>query len=106
LDKQKLAALQRGEAGFGERVKEGVEGEGKRESEEKELMSVGGERGGLKGQVSGRVGEKEIGSQIGGTENGLANIQPQPQTQIQAIPGASTTTTTSEQQGMMQVDQS
>ncbi|GAA5976486.1 hypothetical protein JCM5350_001707 [Sporobolomyces pararoseus] len=41
LDAQKLAALQRGEAGFGEIPKAGVEGEGAVAKEEKELLSAG-----------------------------------------------------------------
>ncbi|GAA5829632.1 hypothetical protein JCM5353_003107 [Sporobolomyces roseus] len=96
LDAQKLAALQRGEAGFGEMVKAGVEGEGEKEREEKALLSAGGEVGGTNGLMNGAASG---GTSSAAVPQAVEVSQSQSNPQAQPTPVAATT-----EQQQMQVD--
>ncbi|GAA5898488.1 uncharacterized protein JCM6883_003332 [Sporobolomyces salmoneus] len=71
LDAQKLAALQRGEAGFGEMPKAGVQGEGAKEQEEKDLLAAGPPV--VVGQNGQQANGAGAGTTLAATSNGEGN---------------------------------
>ncbi|GAA5961001.1 hypothetical protein JCM3765_006498 [Sporobolomyces pararoseus] len=82
LDAQKLAALQRGEGGFGELPKAGVEGEGVVAKEEKELLSAG------------PPVDRPTGTQTNGSSSSSNGATGESNPQLPAQPHQATTSTT------------